>query len=587
MTAPSEATTVAWREVVDAANPKECYQYAVGFRRAANDANDATQKAELLLLSDVCEPFLREEGDDVLAPRDRIDALTGEQLDSLVPLLATDTDAELRARVGDVLWLRRHDRKAAEAAVTAYLESAVRLEDPTNWCGCFWRIQRALRLAASLGKRNAPFTAVVAHIELLLDRLGGKDPLYLSAKLMELLLEHRLGDAQKYGKLAMAIGADANAAHDGLRAETLYNIAARWFDLAKDAPAARAARIASVEALVSLADVTANAGGNGVAAMHMQKAIEALRRVGNQAARVEELLKTMREYQQRSVRDFREYSASVDLTEEVKQAIAAVRGKPTVTDALIALATLTRSPSVAGLKQVVMDSARESPMRYLFATSVVDAKTGRTTGLRQPAPGLSEKEALEPLMFDHARMLQHLTACLLEPARRAICEEHHVRDEDLSQIVRHSPFLPPGHDVRFARGLAAGLRGDFMLATALLVPQLENSLRFVVEQNGGRGFGLDSEGIQDGHQLDHLLGLELVKQIFGEDVVFDLRGLLIERFGSNLRHLEAHGLLDDDQCRSTTAAYVWWLALRLCVLFALVATQPPPHEAKSTPEAPK
>jgi len=101
MTAPPEPnTTLPWREVVDAANPKECYEYATGFRRAAKDTKDATQKA-LLLLSDVCEPFLRDEGDDVLAPRDRVDALTVEQLDALSPLLAADTDAELRARVGD------------------------------------------------------------------------------------------------------------------------------------------------------------------------------------------------------------------------------------------------------------------------------------------------------------------------------------------------------------------------------------------------------------------------------------------------------------------------------------------------------
>jgi hypothetical protein len=50
-----------------------------------------------------------------------------------------------------------------------------------------------------------------------------------------------------------------------------------------------------------------------------------------------------------------------------------------------------------------------------------------------------------------------------------------------------------------------------------------------------------------------------------------LRGLLIERFGSNLRHQEAHGLLDDLEYNSTTVAYFWWLTLRLCVVFALAA----------------
>ncbi len=89
---------------------------------------------------------------------------------------------------------------------------------------------------------------------------------------------------------------------------------------------------------------------------------------------------------------------------------------------------------------------------------------------------------------------------------------------------------------RFARGLAAGFHGEFMVAAALLVPQIESPLRFVVERNGGRGYGRDDEGLQDAHLLDRLLALDIVNGIFGEDIVFDLRGLLVERFGANLRN---------------------------------------------------
>ena len=57
-----------------------------------------------------------------------------------------------------------------------------------------------------------------------------------------------------------------------------------------------------------------------------------------------------------------------------------------------------------------------------------------------------------------------------------------------------------------------------------------------------------------------------LKMIFGEDFVFDIRGLLVERFGSNLRNNMAHGLIDHDDFYSSSGCYLWWLALRFYVL---------------------
>jgi len=59
-------------------------------------------------------------------------------------------------------------------------------------------------------------------------------------------------------------------------------------------------------------------------------------------------------------------------------------------------------------------------------------------------------------------------------------------------------------------------------------------------------------------------------------MVFDLRGLLIERYGSNLRNDMAHGLLDYEAFYSGPAIYFWWLTLRLCctpVIAAIRAAQ--------------
>ncbi|NEQ40472.1 MAG: DUF4209 domain-containing protein [Okeania sp. SIO3I5] len=63
-----------------------------------------------------------------------------------------------------------------------------------------------------------------------------------------------------------------------------------------------------------------------------------------------------------------------------------------------------------------------------------------------------------------------------------------------------------------------------------------------------------------------ILYLPEIKDIFDEDTLFDLKGLLVEHSGSNLRNLMAHGLLDDEAFSHPLMSYLWWVTLRLCCL---------------------
>lgn len=66
---------------------------------------------------------------------------------------------------------------------------------------------------------------------------------------------------------------------------------------------------------------------------------------------------------------------------------------------------------------------------------------------------------------------------------------------------------------------------------------------------------------------------EEMKLLFDEDTIFDLRGLLFEHHGVNLRNLLAHGMLSDAEQGSDAALYRWGLTLRLCLMMI-----PPPAE---------
>jgi hypothetical protein len=110
----------------------------------------------------------------------------------------------------------------------------------------------------------------------------------------------------------------------------------------------------------------------------------------------------------------------------------------------------------------------------------------------------------------------------------------------------------------------------------LLVPQIENSIRYVLNQNGVITTTLRN-GIQKEKDINDLLPSEEVKDVLGEDLVFDLRGILIERFGHNLRNESAHGLMPEAAFYDASSVYLWWLLLHICWKGFVLAHAPSSH----------
>ena len=89
----------------------------------------------------------------------------------------------------------------------------------------------------------------------------------------------------------------------------------------------------------------------------------------------------------------------------------------------------------------------------------------------------------------------------------------------------------PRREEFFVRGLAAGFRGGFLVAECLLVPQIENSLRWVLHNLGAIPGSNDDEGIEEDWPLHRCLSQEKVQEFLGADLIFELRSLLIEKGG--------------------------------------------------------
>jgi hypothetical protein len=255
------------------------------------------------------------------------------------------------------------------------------------------------------------------------------------------------------------------------------------------------------------------------------------------------------------------------MTDTAKFAEEQVSGK-TLGVALQALGGLCKPVSVTRLRQQALETFR-SPILALMGTTRLTG-TGKIAARAPQFDSTPEGAEEATLAQMHGNALLHrqcVAVGLIVPAIRKIRAEHNVRLQDFYEIAVTSPFVPLGRETTFAKGLYAGFTFDLIVSTHLLIPQIEHSIRLHLERRGAITSGFDKQWRQNECDLNTTLRMPELKTIFDdEDLIFDLRGLLIEHHGSNLRNEMAHGLLDDAQLGTDVAMYLWALTLRLCML---------------------
>ncbi|MEH2298114.1 MAG: DUF4209 domain-containing protein [Nostoc sp.] len=561
--------------MINSSERKECSAYNRVFWNKAQEAKEAgnvREQSVFEILAFVTGAAIKPESTEEFFA-EVFQNLTDEHLNFLTEIAPEVSEPELQARIADILWVKKRNYRMAQLAVTAYLQSATELEDPEKWSWCFERIERALRLAHKI---NYQTKLVVAHIEAVLDRYNGEDPLWLSVKLMELLQEYKLGNPTKYAALAEKAAIIAESSQDWDKARNYWEIKAEWHRIDKNAEQTHAARMLAAETYIKEAEdsLTKHPQPYLKASDDLQKAFEAFEKLKSQGteeekaaakARSEEVRKLLPQYQKQSLNELITISSQFNISTEVEQAKAYVKGKK-FQDAILTLALLGIPSKVSHLRQKVQETAWLSR----FTPITIMNEMGKVVARQSSDPDEAEKE-IRFEMYRIAVDYQKLhTLAYIEPAREQINLEHNVQLKDLFAIVSNNPFVPPGREYQFAKGLYAGLIGDFFTSTHILIPQIENSIRYLLRRQGALPSKIDiDKGIEDERDLNTTLfprNYSEINSIFNEDALFDIQGLLIERSGSNLRNRMAHGLINDSEFNSPIMSYLWWVTLRLCCL---------------------
>lgn len=589
-----------WQAVLADASSRECQAYcdalgkqAASLKQAGNDRGNRVFR----LLSAVASywpnydsnetpyrPWMIMDDKRSAIPED----LSPADLDTLTGILAEIHDPEFRARVGDVLWIcPPKNYKAAQVAVDAYIESAGILEAGEFWSPSAERLLRARQIGGQLGRMNPFHQKAIKAIEETIARHEASEFTLRCARLMHLLLADNVGDAKRYAQLSEILALKMEAVPNWHFAREYWQLRGGWNAKGGKQEEARAAQLKIANTYVKLAEgFTTAAQPSFLGASHwMDKAVHTLREAKADAAEIEKAHKCLLDFQKRGMSEMqtiripREGSDLEEKLEQSAQAAAALVKGQWFEDAILRLAYVADPSQPAELRKRIESNEGGGVFTQIFGASTVRSD-GQISDTKPPLDSNDPEEREEAVvkeMYSQARTIDWIARAqvLIEPARQQVVAEHAARRVDLLFLVQDNPFVPIGREGLFLRGLHAGLHGDIVLALHLLLPQVEHSIREIFTAHGVITSKLESDTTQDERDLGWMLTHPQMAKIFGEGMAFDLRGLLVERFGLNLRNDLAHGLLAEQQMITPGAVYAWWLVLRLCCIPIIRAKQEP------------
>ncbi len=245
----------------------------------------------------------------------------------------------------------------------------------------------------------------------------------------------------------------------------------------------------------------------------------------------------LREVGKKAQSELKSFSYTMEIPKEKVEKYIAALTAGELEDALTRI-TGHYIPQKSEVEKQLKELASKAPVAFLIPMELQDdagrplAKVG---SLEEDLPGQTVKQMSQNLAIE-AVFLRHVLESLVKkyPA---------FADQCVNYLFR-SPIFKEDRRRIIQQGIEEYAKGNHVETVHLLIPQIENAIRVLVETAGGsvlkpaRGGGFHLK------VLDDLLREPLLTQVFGEDTIFYFSTVLVDQRGWNLRNCVCHGLCD-------------------------------------------
>ncbi|HIF9372808.1 TPA: DUF4209 domain-containing protein [Photobacterium damselae] len=493
-----------------------------------------------------------------------------ESLTALKDFCPEVENHELRARLADIAWITKSGTiEHAYMAIEAYLESARQLADESDsWVLPCERIERALRLSCIFRRDNKRPDLFENVSQFLLEQFEvhkESKKCFFAIRLLTLCLEFSLKETDWIYEQALELARLLFERGD-------YDSSINANEIALDAAMSMRDKKKEIATWQSISECHVKAAEHYqqgmIAAGRLLKAIDALSKVPGTKEQRLALYEEMREQQIESLHDLGLIvTDGQDISKLVNTAIANVQSVD-LFDAIFRLGTITRPSNIGQLREHAVEQMQTS-ISWIFGMTHLDHE-GMTTAVIPASLGIKDDEnglqcwsiMMRNIGIEHQLGVQGK----IMPALNEVTTKYVVTEEAIEQICSNHPFIPDGHEEYFVKGLLAGFNRDFMTACHLLVPQIENSLRYLARQKGEEPSTLHGDGSQERNGIKALLGHQAIIDTLGADLTTNLQVVLLDKVYGDLRNQLSHGYVPASTYWGTAPKFLWWLVLHIVMI---------------------
>jgi hypothetical protein len=499
----------------------------------------------------------------------------GEQSTIFAEFAATVDHPVLRARLADLAWY--NDRKRGDVgklAVEAYCEIIKRRiagelhrthGDDTHLLDMADIATRMMSVAARVHKISALPPSITELLDTLFCACVEAHSYVAFCHVADIALGYDIFGWEKILQGAEAIVSDTGDRDYPMAVQGVWELAERGYAKLDDKDNQKRAQDAIVEQDLKMRSQVGQASAE---AHWVRVAIDKLRRFGGNKERIAELRKELRELEDASLDDFAGIPYQLDISELASGTVALFKTL-TLPDTLLQFALLSQPLSKEALERDADESSEKFIMSSMFGASHAD-REGKVYAQTDAKPdGDADKsdwyKAQSLLAWEIHR--QQVVGGLIDPARRFVMGTFPLEQRHFLPIVYSSPFVENGYQHTFSLGFARMFQGDFISAANILIPQLENAIRYVLKNANAHSAKMMTDLTQLDRSLSSLLDhmRDEMESVFGVDLVHEIDLLFNYSPGPALRHEAAHGKLTDGLCFSADAIYACWLIYQMTV----------------------
>ncbi|MCE5340078.1 MAG: DUF4209 domain-containing protein [Planctomycetaceae bacterium] len=205
-------------------------------------------------------------------------------------------------------------------------------------------------------------------------------------------------------------------------------------------------------------------------------------------------------------------------------------------DKVMTMIVIQYIPNKSETQKELKNTSKNFPLSFLFSNALQD-HNGRTIA----NIGSLEEDIDGHIIMQIAQDMQFISIFLRNVLHK-FKEKFSISSDSIIGKLSESPVFTKEKMNIVKRGLDAYFNEDHLVAIHLLIPQVEDAIRKLLELAGGTISKQNRYGGYDYKTFNEILRDDVIVQLLGEDAVLYFRVLYTDPRGWNLRNNVCHGI---------------------------------------------